>query len=81
MSERQFNEVTCDICGKKKVTDIGKCPVDMCGKVVINYNVFYENREREFSNVCRECTDKIVLYIGQLADDRLSSKEEEKKDE
>lgn len=66
MSERQFNEVTCDICHRKQVCEIGKCPADMCGNVTINRNVFYENRETEYKNVCVECLNKISYFIETI---------------
>lgn len=72
MSERHLNEVTCDICGKKMIVEENTYPSNMHGRVIVNYDIFFENRERVFDNVCRECTDKIILYIGQLGDDAQS---------
>jgi len=63
---RQYNEVRCDICHKTKVTDLGKVPVDMVAKVVVDTNVHYENRAYKYEDVCYTCANKILQFIETL---------------
>ena len=67
--ERQYNEVTCDLCGKVKTTDIGKVPVDMTGEITISKNVFYENQTVKYENVCTTCINSLLNCIDNWRDD------------
>ena len=64
--ERQYNEVTCDICKKSKTCDVGKCPIDLTGEVTVSKNVFYQNQTEKYTNVCTDCINKILDYVHSL---------------
>lgn len=66
MSSRQFNEVTCDVCGRRQTCDIGKVPCDMNGEVIVDSNTAYEGRKEEYTNVCISCTNKIKDFMKSL---------------